>query len=120
MKISDPDLSDLLETNFKKGTLVECEESCGFEIELARGRIKNFILEDYRLIITTDSKAMLRCNNFPMGITSLEKQDEVFYIEFERNSSIYAYMLAPKGIDVPKKLTYDELMNEILSDENLP
>lgn len=96
-------LNDLLETDFKGGTLVEYKKGFGFGVEWGRGNITEVFISDEELSINTDREAYLYLSDI-CYIGNVGRCEDVFYL---RIPSLFNYALAPKGIDIPKKSDYD-------------
>lgn len=115
-----PDLSKLVDTEFREGTLVEYLIDKQLEIESCRGNVKRFVAERNRLIIVTDNPSVFidyAC--FPSGVEVLKIEKGIFYLEFE---NLFIYALAPRGVEIPKTQTFDEYMKKqgIVKDEKPP
>lgn len=100
-------------TDFAGGTLVEYANA--FSIEFSRGTVTRFSIDGNRLFIATDGKAMF---SYPdLSELRIEKRNGAFLIYGDYCS---CYALAPKGVEIPKRPTLEELRDavEVLAGEH--
>jgi hypothetical protein len=93
---------ELKELDFVGGTLVEYQEGASFEVEFDRSKITRADISDDYICIDTDGEGCLEWNEGLSDGWKVNKRDDVFYMD---NHMLYAYALAPKGIDIPQKPT---------------
>ncbi|MEK6914268.1 MAG: hypothetical protein AABW83_01320 [Nanoarchaeota archaeon] len=100
-------LEDFLKIDFLEGTLVEYKDGYGFNIEFSRGKINKFNVSKTWLDIGTDNeKARLKITLIGDFIT-INKKDEFYNIIVP----VGLYSIAFRGIDIPRKFNYKELVN---------
>ena len=99
-------LEDFLKIDFLGGTLVEYKYNHGFDVEFSREKINKInISEENYLRIETNNKVELNLKLIELYIS---KKDRVYYLDIKY---LYCYSIAQKGIIIPKKIDYEDLIS---------
>ena len=100
-------LKNFLKIDFLEGTLVKHKEYYGFNIEFGRGKINKFNFLENTLSITTDNELACLILDLKLSNLYITEREKIYYLEIP---DLQYYSMAQKGINIPKKKNYEELI----------